>query len=76
MKRATVDKDNLIGDPAFYDVTVERLTSKDYAAAMAKDIVARVKADVPRLNTGFASKEEANALCDKLKAAGKTCFVR
>jgi gamma-glutamyltranspeptidase/glutathione hydrolase len=57
MKRATVDKDNLIGDPAFYDVPVERLTSKDYAAAMAKDIVARVKADVPRLNTGFASKD-------------------
>jgi len=26
--------------------------------------------------TGFASKEEATALCDKLKAAGKTCFVR
>lgn len=26
--------------------------------------------------TGFASKAEANALCDKLKAAGKTCFVR
>ncbi|MGA0600362.1 SPOR domain-containing protein [Caulobacter sp. KR2-114] len=26
--------------------------------------------------TGFASKDEANALCDKLKAAGKTCFVR
>ncbi|HEX7758357.1 MAG TPA: SPOR domain-containing protein, partial [Caulobacteraceae bacterium] len=26
--------------------------------------------------TGFASKDEARALCDKLKAAGKTCFVR
>ncbi|HWA60698.1 MAG TPA: SPOR domain-containing protein, partial [Caulobacteraceae bacterium] len=26
--------------------------------------------------TGFASKEEASALCDKLKAAGKSCFVR
>ena len=26
--------------------------------------------------TGFASKDDALALCDKLKAAGKTCFVR
>ncbi len=26
--------------------------------------------------TGFASKDEAVALCDQLKAAGKTCFVR
>ena len=26
--------------------------------------------------TGFASREEAQALCAKLQAAGKTCFVR
>jgi cell division protein FtsN len=26
--------------------------------------------------TGFASREEAQSLCAKLQAAGKTCFVR
>jgi cell division septation protein DedD len=26
--------------------------------------------------TGFASREEAQALCAKLQGAGKTCFVR
>ena len=26
--------------------------------------------------TGFASHDEAQSLCDRLKAAGKTCFVR
>lgn len=57
MKRATVDKDTSIGDPAFYDVPMERLMSKDYAASMARDIAAHVKADVPRLNTGFPSKD-------------------
>ena len=31
MKRATADKDAHVGDPAFVDVPVSRLTSKDYA---------------------------------------------
>ena len=57
MKRATVDKDNFIGDPGFVDVPLSRLASKDYAAAMAREIVARKKADVPRFNSGFASKD-------------------
>lgn len=57
MKRATVDKDNFIGDPGFVDVPVSRLASKDYAAAMAHDIAARKKADVPRFNSGFPSKD-------------------
>ena len=26
--------------------------------------------------TGFASRAEASAFCDKLKAAGKNCFVK
>ena len=26
--------------------------------------------------TGFASRAEAVAYCDKLKAAGKSCFVK
>jgi gamma-glutamyltranspeptidase/glutathione hydrolase len=40
MKAATSDKDRFVGDPAFYDVPVERLTSK----AHASDIAARIKA--------------------------------
>ncbi len=40
MKVATSDKDRFVGDPAFYDVPVERLTSK----AHASDIAARIKA--------------------------------
>ena len=57
MKRATVDKDNSIGDPDFYDVPYDRLTSKDRAAVLAGEILARTKASVPRLNTGFPSKD-------------------
>jgi len=47
MKIATSDKDNFVGDPAFFDVPVDRLTDKDYAAGHAKAIergdVARVE---------------------------------
>jgi gamma-glutamyltranspeptidase/glutathione hydrolase len=57
MKRATVDKDNSIGDPAFFDVPVTHLASKEYAAEMAREIAARTKRDVPRLNSGFPSKD-------------------
>ena len=32
MKRATRDKDLFVGDPAFVDVPVDRLTDKAYAA--------------------------------------------
>jgi gamma-glutamyltranspeptidase/glutathione hydrolase len=56
MKRATVDKDCHVGDPAFFDVPVEKLTSKEYAAEMARDITAGVKVEVPRVNSGFESK--------------------
>lgn len=57
MKRATADKDSSIGDPGFVEVPVEHLASKEYAAAVAKDIIARNKADVPRFNSGFPSKD-------------------
>lgn len=57
MKRATADKDRFVGDPGFVDVPLAALTSKDYALRMAGEIEARVKADVPRLNTGFESKD-------------------
>ena len=38
MKYATADKDDHVGDPAFYDVPLERLTGRDYAAECAAAI--------------------------------------
>src|SRR3546814_12935125 len=49
MKRATVDKDRFVGDPAFVDVPLDRLTSKDYAAGLAEQIRRGERAEVPRL---------------------------
>jgi len=49
-------------------------------AGKGKKVVPVTKADGTILYrtaiTGFASREEASALCAKLSAAGKTCFVR
>ena len=36
MKRAVADKDAHVGDPAFVEVPVERLLSKNYAIAVAR----------------------------------------
>lgn len=52
MKRATIDKDRHLGDPAFLEVPLDRLLSKTYAAQAAAAINAGEKADVPRLNLG------------------------
>ena len=57
MKRATIDKDRHVGDPKFVDVPVDRLTSKTYGAAMADEIRAGRRADVPRFNAGAPSKD-------------------
>ncbi len=38
MRYATADKDEHVGDPAFYDVPLARLTSRDYAAECAAAI--------------------------------------
>jgi gamma-glutamyltranspeptidase / glutathione hydrolase len=51
MKRATIDKDRHVGDPAFFDVPVARLTSMEHARAMADEIRRGVKAEVPRLGS-------------------------
>jgi gamma-glutamyltranspeptidase / glutathione hydrolase len=50
MKRATVDKDRHIGDPAFVDVPLARMLSPEHAAQAAAEIRAGVKADVPRID--------------------------
>jgi len=57
MKRATIDKDRHVGDPRFVEVPVDRLTGKPYAAAMAAEIQAGKKADVPRFNAGAPVKD-------------------
>ena len=59
MKRATSDKDNFVGDPAFVEVPVSRLTDKVYAEEMAKAIKDGEKAGVERLHAGSA-KESFN----------------
>jgi gamma-glutamyltranspeptidase/glutathione hydrolase len=58
MKRATIDKDRHVGDPRFVDVPVERLIGKEHAAALAAEIRARVKADVPRFDGGGAPSRD------------------
>jgi gamma-glutamyltranspeptidase / glutathione hydrolase len=50
MKTATADKDAHVGDPAFVEVPVARLTSKAYAAAAADRIRRGEKAHVTRLD--------------------------
>jgi len=51
MKRATIDKDRWVGDPRFFDVPVGRLTDKDYAAQLAKEIRAGEIAHVERVGS-------------------------
>ncbi len=48
MKKATADKDRYVGDPAFVDVPLDRLTSKAYARGVADQIAAGEKIAVPR----------------------------
>src|SRR3546814_12484230 len=49
MKRATVDKDAHVGDPDFFDVPIERLTSKDYGESMAAHTRRGTRVPVPSL---------------------------
>ncbi len=52
MKRATSDKDNFVGDPAFFDVPVDRLTDPAYAKTLAEQIKAGEVAHVERYGDG------------------------
>jgi gamma-glutamyltranspeptidase/glutathione hydrolase len=49
MKQATRDKDEFVGDPAFVDVPVNRLTGKGHAAEVAARIERGEKLSVARL---------------------------
>jgi gamma-glutamyltranspeptidase/glutathione hydrolase len=49
MKIGAVDRDQHLGDPRFVTVPIERLLSKDHAAAMADRIKRGEKTHVPRL---------------------------
>ena len=63
MKIATVDKDNRMGDPRFFDIPFAELTSKDYARKMAARIKAGEKTHVPRLNSGAPESQETTHIC-------------
>lgn len=56
MKIGAVDRDQNLGDPRFVEVPVERLLSKEHAAAMAARIERGEKTHVPRLG----AKESAD----------------
>jgi gamma-glutamyltranspeptidase/glutathione hydrolase len=57
MKLVTIDKDLFVGDPAFIDVPLDRLTSKAYAAELARRIRRGDKADVKRLGQPAAESK-------------------
>ena len=57
MKIATVDKDLHVGDPAFVDIPMERLMSKDYAREQADKIKCGVITHVPRVKASEQSKD-------------------
>jgi len=55
MKIGAVDRDQNLGDPRFVSVPVERLLSKEHAAAMAARIRRGEKTHVPRLSAKEAA---------------------
>lgn len=63
MKIATVDKDQRMGDPRFFDIPMEELMSKEYAAKMADRIKSGVKTSVPRMNAGAPESKETTHIC-------------
>src|SRR3546814_7772258 len=49
MKRATIDKEAHVGDPAFVEVPLDRLIDKEYAKELADRIRGGEKAHVVRM---------------------------
>ncbi|MDO5678964.1 MAG: gamma-glutamyltransferase [Pelistega sp.] len=66
MRRATVNKDRFIGDPAFVDIPIEKLLSESYIQQMVEEIKAGVRQTVPRFNSGHPSKDTTHiSIADK-----------
>ena len=66
MKAATSDKDNFVGDPAFFDVPLDRLTSRQHAFAIAERIKAGERMSVERLDLPPEPKDTTHvAVVDK-----------
>ena len=63
MKVATRDKDERMGDPRFFDIPMDQLTSKSYAAEMADRVKRGEKAEVPRMNSGSPESKETTHIC-------------
>ena len=57
MKYATIDKDTKVGDPAFVNVPIDELLSKDYSAGLAERIKRGETANVVRIEPGVESKD-------------------
>lgn len=57
MKIATIDKDRHVGDPAFVDIPVGRLSGRDYAASCADAIRRGDKAHVARIDPTEESRD-------------------
>ena len=62
MKRATIDKDRFVGDPAFTAVPLERLDLRTYAEGLAGEIRRGERAEVPRLNAAPPPASETTQL--------------
>lgn len=65
MKRMTIDKDTYMGDPAYVDVRVEMLLSKDYAAKQAAEIKEGKRAKVTRLERSSSRDTTHVSVVDK-----------
>jgi gamma-glutamyltranspeptidase/glutathione hydrolase len=65
MKRATVDKDQYIGDPRFVEIPLTRLTSKEYAQALAGEIRDGHRASVARLSPSPAADTTHVSVVDR-----------
>lgn len=63
MKIATVNKDTRMGDPNFFDIPMDELMSKEYAARMTDRIKRGEKTDVPRLSGGSYESKETTHIC-------------
>lgn len=60
MKRAYADRSEYMGDPDYYDVPMQELTSKEYAAAIRKDISRNTATDSAKLAPADLTPYESN----------------